>query len=69
MHTRDRCYRLLAILQDIAPDQKAQVLCSQMYHKAFGEGASPEEIQKMMVNVLADGVNNGNWPWNEVQFN
>jgi hypothetical protein len=43
----------------------AQVLCAEMYNKALGEGTSLEEVQKMLINILADGVNYGNWPWTE----
>lgn len=53
-------YKLLGILQDLAPDQESQRLCTK-YYEAF-ENDQRDQDEKMAA-ALYDGLAYGNWPW------
>lgn len=64
-------YNLLSILQKYAPSAREQYLASKWYNELretvikeheFSE-RQEFEIEKTLINALADGVNHGNWPW------
>jgi hypothetical protein len=56
--------KLLMVLQSYAPTGTAQQKCINMVWNAERYGATPKEVEKTLINALADGVNHGNWPWN-----
>lgn len=62
---RDHRQALLAMLQDHAPDGAAQQRCTTLVWEAERDGATPADVEKMLVTALSDGLNHGNWPWAE----
>lgn len=58
-------YTLLGVLQSHAPNGSAQQLCASMVHQAERSMVSDLGIEKMLANAIADGLNHGNWPWNQ----
>jgi hypothetical protein len=62
---RNNGYKVLSTLQSYAPDNLARDLCGEMYADAFLEGASENEVEKMFVRYLYNGIMNGHWPWTE----
>lgn len=70
-----KAYQLLGILQSYAPTGKEQYEVSKWYNRLretiqtdlFCDTALEieAEIEKALINILADGVNHGNWPWIE----
>lgn len=63
MIPQSNAYRLLGILQSHAPTATEQQMCTELTWKAESDGATHEDIEKMLVGVLSDGLNYGNWPW------
>lgn len=60
---RERNDALLGILQSHAPNGQAQSLCAKFVNDLVAGGAEPEEVEKALVNALADGFNHANWLW------
>lgn len=56
-------YKLLAILQHIAPDGAAQRECTNFYNSMPSGWAR----DKAMACALVDGYLYGNWPWVKFQ--
>jgi hypothetical protein len=52
-------YKLLAILQHIAPTSLDQQECAKLHNEHL---PGPEQ-DKAMASALADGYLYGNWPW------
>lgn len=55
---------LLGALLEYAPDGRAKYWCTSTYAIALDGGMDELELRKMLINILADGVNHGNWGWN-----
>jgi hypothetical protein len=53
-------HRLLAIILSYAPNSKAKTKVTRMYDKM---ATGKQDIDKHLINLLAEGVNYGNWPW------
>jgi len=58
-----KAYRLLGILQEYAPDQDAQVICTTIFHRMRADGLTERDLEKQLVTALSDGLHHGNWPW------
>jgi hypothetical protein len=54
---------LLGVLLSYAETEAEQQKCTEMVLKAEADGAPPEEVEKVLVYSLADGLRYGNWPW------
>lgn len=54
---------LMAALQLYAPTISEQVQVTQLVNVAVRNGASKEDIIKMLAGMLLDGLRHGNWPW------
>lgn len=70
-----RSYRLLGILIEHATTGKEQGIATTWYHKTREEITADipipddkfwdieNQMEKTLINALADGINHGNWPW------
>jgi hypothetical protein len=56
-------YKVLGMLQQIAPDKEAQDACTLLFHRYNGPC---KEQDQAMVAALYDGLAYGNWPWVKV---
>ena len=56
-------YQMLGVLQTFAPNGEAQAKCTEVYNKAIKDGANDEDLLKMLVGMMVDGIYNGCWPW------
>lgn len=57
---RQQAYQILGIVQEYAPNLDAQNRVSALFNTSEASGGDPLVT---MANVLADGLNHGNWPW------
>lgn len=55
--------KLLAVLQDYAPTDKEQAVCSELIGTLFKQGLTSREIDGMLAGAIYDGIRYGNWPW------
>ena len=56
-------YKLMSIVQDFAPTGAEQNNIAKLYNEAQENGMHERVLCQMFANILADGLNNGNWPW------
>lgn len=62
-------YRLLGVLQSIAPDGPAQERCAAIYREAWADVQANDrqdadrQVAAIMAGALVDGFRHGNWPW------
>lgn len=63
-HGQEASYRLLGILQEYAPNGKAQERCADIYNEAKRSGATEKDLARTMTGAIYDGLAYGNWPWN-----
>lgn len=57
-------YRILEMLQEKAPNGKAQEICVDVYRNIqTSVGFDKDEADRQMVGILYDGLAYGNWPW------
>jgi hypothetical protein len=61
---KEHAQKLLGIIQSFAPNGAAQEVAAQVYREADAKFPTDLELVRAMTNVLADGLNYGNWPWN-----
>lgn len=54
---------LLEVILQIAPDATCRAKVVKVHSDAILSGASDLELLKTLANILADGLNHGNWPW------
>jgi len=52
-----------AVLLDLAPTGAAQQEITTELHQLQKKGVGQKEQLKFLTNMLADGLNYGNWPW------
>lgn len=60
---QDGAYKILGILQDIAPNGEAQNDCTNAYNEILKIATDDKEILLRMAGMLYDGLAFGNYPW------
>jgi len=60
----DHVANLLAALQSHAPNATAVRVCEVMIDMARQHDADENVLQLMLAGMLTDGLQHGNWPWN-----
>ncbi len=59
----ENAYKILAILQDIAPNLNAQEDCSKAFKDSQQDSENDKEFLLRVTGILYDGLSYGNWPW------
>jgi hypothetical protein len=54
---------LLGAILAYTTDVQSRDWCTSTYTIALDGGMDELELRKMLINMLADGVNHGNWGW------
>lgn len=63
--TKQNAYQLLGIVQDHAPNAKAQEKIATIYRNMIAAGESIERVELELAQILVDGLKHDNWPWND----
>lgn len=58
-------YKLLGILQELAPDAHGQEQCAELYRTMQRNNESAKFIMTELASIISDGAHHGTWPWNE----
>jgi hypothetical protein len=57
--------RLLSVLCDYAPTNDAAQIVSDGYNAMIRDGMTDGAIEAALAGAIVDGLNHGNWPWNQ----
>ena len=67
MNYPELSYKLLGILQSMAPTGNEQFTLSEAYNQMQKDGLTNREIAANLAGILHDGLAHGNWPWTMVK--
>lgn len=59
----ERWFLVYRAAREFAKPGAQQSMLERTVNKMFEEKQTPEQVEKYLVNVMADGINHGNWPW------
>jgi hypothetical protein len=59
----NRVELLLQVLQSHAPDEATAARCQKIVSQAQAYSATEDDIERILVDALTDGLRHGNWPW------
>lgn len=62
MNASERVYALLTVVQSHAPNGTEQQKVADLANGVVTQ-FGPEQAEKVLAGMLADGLNYGNWPW------
>lgn len=59
----NKAYSLLVVLVHYTDNKEESDHVNSLYNKMVDEGVPDSMIEKNLIGMLYDGINNGNWPW------